>query len=184
MADGAEEGAAAMDLHEKLEQIEATKRRLTARRVTYIGKALCLSVLDECRNASLTRQLTPAFVANKRRRLQQQAEEARQVDIRQRTQVALDQQIEAARIRRRQTLQSDLRARRRITQSAPTVQRFHALRESHQRREVSRRRADRDGRNEAQRKERERRRIAEEAAEAKRLADAECKRRQEAASYW
>ena len=46
MADGSEEGAAAMDLHEKLEQIEATKRRLTARRVTYIGKALCISVLD------------------------------------------------------------------------------------------------------------------------------------------
>ena len=96
----------------------------------------------------------------------------------------MGERIEAARIARRQTLQSELQARRRITQSEPTLQRFHDLRDSHRRREVSKRRADRDGRTEAQRRERERRREAEEAAEAERLADAECKRRQEAASYW
>ena len=173
-----------MDLHEKLEQIDATKRRLTARRVTNIGKALCLSALNECRNASLPQHLTPAFVVDKRRLRQQREEEARKVEIQRRMQVTLDGQIEAARIRRRQTLQSELRARRRITQSASTLQRFHALQDSHREREVSRRRADRDGRNEAQRRERERRRKAEEAAEAKRLADAERRRRQEAAAYW
>ena len=182
--DGSED-AVPMDLHEKLEQIHANKtRRLTARRVTNIGRALCLSALDECRNTSLTRHLTPAFVTEKRRRRRQRAEEERQVEIRRQTQVALDEQIEAARIARRRTIQSELRARRRITQSAPTVQRFQALRDSHRRREVSRRRADRDGRNEAQQRERERRREAEEVAEAKRLADAERRRRQEAAAYW
>ena len=173
-----------MDLHEKLEEIEAKKSRLTARRFTNIGKALCLSALDECKSASLSRHLTPAFVVDRRRRRRQQAEETRKVEIRRRTQVALDKQIQAVKIARRQTLQSELRARRRITQSAPTVQRFHDLRDSHRVKEKASRRADRDGRYEAQLRERERRREAEEAAEAKRLAEAERRRRQEAASYW
>ena len=96
----------------------------------------------------------------------------------------LDAKLEAARIARRKTIQAQLNAKRRITQSAPSFQRAHALKDSHRCQEPSRRLFDRDRRNDEQRNEIERRRLAEQAAEAQRLADAEAKRRQEAAVYW
>lgn len=96
----------------------------------------------------------------------------------------LDAKLEAARIARRKTIQAQLNAKRRITQSAPTVQRARGIKDSHRCQELSRRLVDRDRRNDEQRKEMERRRLAEQAAEAKRLADAKAKRRQVAAVYW
>jgi len=172
-----------LGLHEKLDRIENKKRRFTARRVTNVGTALGLSALHEIRDVS-SRYLMPAFITDKRRQRQEQEEEARQGEFRRQTQIASDEKVEAARIQRRKTVQSELKARRRITQSAPTVQRFHSLKDSHHCQELSRRLEDRDNRNDAQRSEMERRRLAEEATEAKRLADAEIKRRREAVSYW
>ena len=172
-----------LDLQEKLQRIDENKRGFTARRVTNIGKALGLAAFNEICHVSKT-HLTPTFIAAKRRRRVEKEEEARQTEIRRKTQIDLDAKLEAARIARRKTIQAQLNAKRRITQSAPSVQRAHALKDSHRCQELSRRLADRDSRNDEQRKEIERRRLAEQAAEAKRLADAEAKRRQEAAVYF
>ena len=128
--------------------------------------------------------LLTAFIAAKRQKRVEKEEEARQTEIRRKTQIDLDAKLEVARIARRKTIQAQLNAKRRITQSAPSVQRAHALKDSHRCQELSRRLVDRDRWNDEQRKEIERRRLAEQAAEAKRLADAEAKRRQEASAYW
>ena len=172
-----------LDLQEKLQRIDENKRGFTARRVTNIGKALGLAAFNEICHVSKT-HLTPAFIAAKRQRRVEKEEEARQTELRRKTQIDLDAKLEAAKIARQKTIQAQLNAKRRITQSAPTVQRAHAIKDSYRCQELSRRLVDRDSRNGEQRKEIERRRLAEQAAEAQRLADAEAKRRQEAAVYW
>ena len=174
---------APLDLQEKLLRIDENKRGFSARRVTNIGKALGLAAFNELRDVS-SKHLTPAFIAAKRRKRIEKEEKARQLEVRRRTQIALDEKLEAARIVRRKAVQAQLNAQRRITQSAPTVKRVHALKDSHRCQELSRRLVHRNSRNNEQRKEMERRRAAEQAAEAKRLAAAEAKRRQEAAIYW
>ena len=172
-----------LGLQEKLLRIDESKRRFTARRVTNIGKALGLSVVNELRHAS-SKHLTPSFVAAKRRKRKEEQEEARQIEVRRQTQIALDEKLEATRIARRKTIQAQLNAQRRITLAAPTVERSRALKNTYYCKELSRRLADRDCRNDEQRREAERRKMAALAAEAKRLADAEIERRQKAAAYW
>ena len=147
-----------------------------------ISKALGLAAFHEL--CDVSSHFTPAFIAEKRRKRIAKEEDARQSEVQRQTQIALDEKLEAARIARRKTVQAQLNAQRRITQSASTVQRAQAIKDSHRCQELSRRLADRNSRNNEQRKEMERRWAAEQAAEAKRLANAEAKRRQEAATYW
>ena len=171
-----------LDLQEKLLRIDENKRGFSARRMINISKALGLAAFHEL--CDVSSHFTPAFIAEKRRKRIAKEEDARQSEVQRQTQIALDEKLEAARIARRKTVQAQLNAQRRITQSAPTVQRAHAIKDSHRCQELSRRLADRNSRNNEQRKEMERRRAEGHAAEAKRLADAEAKRRQEAAAYW
>ena len=179
----ADSSVISLDLQEKLLRIDEGKRRFTARRVTNIGKALGLSVVNELRHAS-SKHLTPSFVAAKRRKRKEEQEEARQIEVRRITQIALDEKLEANRIARRKTIQAQLNAQRRITLAAPTVERSRALKNTYYCQELSQRLIDRDCRNDEQRRDAERRKMAALAAEAKRLADAEIERRQKAAAYW